>query len=218
MSRTVNRGTCSTRPGNSFLRLEMYPLYHAFVSEANLMNIMMEVAHEHPEMSRFDQQMMRTLAEEVYGMSSDAQAAEGAIRKDNSLLIEHLKALNKMYRWPFLQKIAADWAPMVRAYFFDKEGQLMGDRPLYGNMQDDDLVRSRMGIATNQQRCPTSEIPLASWPVVQASNAPPTFATPVPLRPEPPIGPRGNAPGAIWKPDRAAPGPVATRLCANYAR
>lgn len=215
MSRTVSRGTCSVRPGNTALRLELYPLYHAFVSNANLQSVMMEVAHEHPEMARFDPQMMLGLAEEVYGMSCEAQAAEGRIRKDSSAMVTELKKLNELYKWPLLQKTAADWAPMVRSFFFDKEGQLLGDRPLYGTMQDDDLIKSRLSIATDQQRCPTAEIPLLGWPMQGPAPGPPTFAAPMPLRPEPNMGVRGRAPGAVWAPERLVPGQIGTQLCSN---
>lgn len=219
MSRTVNRGTCSARPGNDALSLEMYPLYHAFTSASNLHNVMMSVAHDHPDLSRFDGQMMRVLAEDTYSMSAAAQAAEGRVRKDTSLLAPSLKDLNTLYTWPLLQKIAADWAPLVRSNFLNEEGKQLGERQLYTSITDtgmtDELIRSRLAIATDQQRCPTAEVPLTRWPVQGAASAPPTFATPMPLRAPVTLGPRGNAPGLMHRPERLLPGPTATQLCAN---
>lgn len=222
MSRTISRGTCSTRPGNDALSLELYPLYHAFVSAANLRSVMMDIAEEHKELGRFDPQMMRTVAEEVYGMSGDAQAAEGLVRRDSALLAPHLKELNTMYKWPLLQKIAADWAPVVRYHFMGKEGELLGCRPLYGAGEAEgmtsELIMRRLGDATNQQRCPTAEIPLTRWPL-QAPSGPPTFAAPMPLRPNIAMGPRGNAPGLVGGGrERLVPGPVATQLCSQRGR
>ncbi|KAK9816136.1 hypothetical protein WJX74_006931 [Apatococcus lobatus] len=227
MSRTISRGTCSVRPGNDELSLALYPIYHAFTSATNLHDVMLDVAHDHSTMARFDPQMMRALAEEVYGMSEGAQAAEGRVRRDNSLLAGEVKALNAAYRWPLLRRIAADWAPMVRGAFLDREGQLLGDRALYGAAQEtsgtgamsDELIRSRLGIATDQQRCPTAEIPMTRWPVQAAAGTPPTLAAQaaLPARPQPPMGQRGTAPGFLSKTERVLPGPVAVALCTQGA-
>ncbi len=219
MSRTISRGTCSARPGNDELSLALYPIYHAFTSASNLHDVMMEAANDEPGLARFDGQMMRALAEEVYGMSATAQAAEGRVRRDGGLLAGEVRALNAAYRWPLLRRIAADWAPMVRRAFLDREGQLMGDRPVYGAAMEtsgegamsDELVRSRLGIATDQQRCPTAEIPMTRWPLQAAAAAPPTFD--LPARPQPPLGQRGTAPGLVGGAGRVVPGPVAVQLC-----
>lgn len=223
MSRTINRGTCSTRPGNDDLSLELYPVYHAFTSAANLSKVMLELANDHPEISRFDAMFMRTLAEEVYAGSTQAQSAEGRVRKNNALLGGEVQALNEMYKWPLLRQMAADWAPTVRHEFLYKEGELLGSRPIYGAGKetglDENLIQSRLGIMTNQGRCHTSEIPLTSWPLHDPASAPPTFANPNPLpllpnRPDPQLGVRGNAPGVMQaQPERLMPGPMALELC-----
>lgn len=215
------------RPGNDELSLALYPIYHAFTSPTNLHDIMMDVANDQPPLGKFDPQMMKALAEEVYGMSAGAQAAEGTVRRDNALLAGEVRALNAAYRWPLLQRIAADWAPMVRRAFLDKEGQLLGDRALYGaaletsgeGAMSDELIRSRLGLATDQQRCPTAEIPLDRWPVTAAAAAPPTLNghASLPARPHPPIGQRGAAPGLLGGHERVLPGPVAVALCTQGA-
>lgn len=216
MSRDISRGSCNIRPGNDELSLALYPLYHAFTSPSNLADVMYEIAHDHSDFSRFDGQLMRNLAEDIYMQSSDAQSAEGRIRKDNSLLKGELKRLNTMYKWPLVRQMAADWAPMVRYDFLWEEGKRLGSKPLYGagkeHGMDDELLRSRLGYVTNQQRCHTSEINLASWPIQSGSAL--ATATPLPLRPEPPMGVRGKAPGLVnARTQRLLPGQVATELC-----
>lgn len=223
MSRSLNRGTCSARPGNDDLSLELYPIYHAFTSAANLTKVMMEVANDNPQIARFDGMFMRTLAEEMYASSTRAQSSEGRVRKDNSLLTGEVQALNEMYKWPLLQQMAADWAPTVRYDFLYKEGELLGSRPIYGAGKeeglDENLIQSRLGIMTDQARCHTAEIDLTRWPVQAATASPPTFAraNPLPLlpnRPEPQLGLRGKAPGAVQAPtERLMPGHMAVDLC-----
>lgn len=232
MSRTVNRGTCSTRPGNEDLSQELYPIYHAFTSPSNLSKVMMDLANEHPEMSRFDGMLMRTLAEKTYTGSNHAQAAEGRVRKDLSLLQGEVNALNALYKWPLLQQMAADWAPDVRHHFLYKEGELLGSRPIYGSGGDaplsENLIRSRLGMMTDQRRCVAAEVPLDRWPAQDPPGAPPTFARPNPLpllpnRPDPQLGTRAGAPGAIRRgpsdsgatTQRVVPGMAAVQLCTH---
>lgn len=221
MSRTISRGTCSVRPGNQDLSYELYPIYHAFVSPANLTNIMKDIAYDHPEISRFDPQLMRNLAEEVYANNSAAQAAEGRVRKSNALLAGEVKRLNEVYKWPLLRQMAADWAPAVRYDFLYKEGELLGSRPIYSAGKEegmgDDLIQNRLALASDPNRCYAAEIPLTRWPVQDAASAPPTFATPNPMpsRGRVDLGARGNAPGRLdmaAQVGRVLPGPVALEL------
>lgn len=219
MSRSVARGTCQTRPGNDALSLEMYPIYHAFLSASNLAKVMQDLALEHREMARFDPQMIRGTAEQTYMQSAAAQAAEGRVRRDASALRREVAALNEALKWPLVRQMAADWAPAVRYDFLYREGELLGSKPLYGagkeEGMDDEMLRSRMGRAT-RERCTSSAIPMTRWPVQEAQAVPPTLQA-LPARPVAPLGPRGNAPGLMAATktvtERVVPGMAAVQLC-----
>ena len=204
-SRIITRGSAFVRPGNDDLALALYPIYFAFRSSSNLTKVMHDLAMEHPECSRFDPLMMEALAEKVYMMSDDARAAEGRVRKDLSALQAAVDKLNALYKHKLVMEIAADWAPVVRYEFMDKEGELLGDRRLYGADKEEGLaeefITNRLGLVTNQWKPRTADISMERWPLRPADSAlsagRPLQAHWLPARPQALLGDRGRGPGIM---------------------
>lgn len=204
-TRSNTRGHAFVRPGNDDLALAMFPIYHAFRSSSNLSKVMYDLAHENPSLARFDPVQMEALAEKTYMMSAEAQAAEGRVRRDLGRLEGAVRDLNEMYKWKLVRDVAADWAPVVRYEFTEKEGELLGARPLYGAGKEDGLgeefISSRMGLVTNQWKPRAAEISMEQYPLRGTDSAlgsgRPVVAHWIPTRAPALLGERGRAPGIL---------------------
>lgn len=204
-TRILARGHIDVRPGNDSLALAMYPIFHAFRSPSNLRRVMHDMALEDKSLARFDPVHMEALAERTYAMSEEAQAAEGRVRNDLGGVQRAVEALNERFRWRLVRDIAADWAPVVRYEFMEKEGELLGSRPLYGSGKEDGLseefITNRLGLVTNQWKPRTADISMERWPAREATSAlaggRPLQAHWLPARPDALLGDRGLAPGIM---------------------
>ncbi|KAK9844282.1 hypothetical protein WJX74_000413 [Apatococcus lobatus] len=211
-SRSITRGHAFVRPGNDSLALALFPIYHAFRSTSNLRRVMHDIALEHKDLSRFDPLLMETLAEKTYAMSTEAQADEGRVRSDLGKLQGAVDRLNGLYKWRLVRDIAADWAPLVRYEFFEKEGERLGARPLYGSGKEDGLaeefISNRLGLVTNQWKPRTTDVSMERWPLrgtdPALASGRPVQAHWVPARPPALLGDRGRGPGLL-DPVRLAP-------------